>query len=87
MADKSAAQFEARVKPGCLAGQALGNMYSGITLERQDLSRTYLAHHELESVVIIYYYLLFIIYSNPTAVLYADKKDKSRHQMPASSIA
>ncbi|DBA70992.1 TPA: hypothetical protein ACH3X2_011428 [Trebouxia sp. C0005] len=28
MADESAAQFEAKVKPGCLAGQALGNMYS-----------------------------------------------------------
>jgi len=31
MADESAAQFEAKVKPGCLAGQALGNMYSGIS--------------------------------------------------------
>ncbi|KAL0043896.1 hypothetical protein WJX82_003072 [Trebouxia sp. C0006] len=28
MANKSAAQFEAKVQPGCLAGQALGNMYS-----------------------------------------------------------
>lgn len=30
MANESAAQFEAKVQPGCLAGQALGNMYSGI---------------------------------------------------------
>ena len=27
-----------------------------IALERQDLSCTYLAHHELESVIIIIYY-------------------------------
>lgn len=30
MANESAAQFEAKVQPGCLAGQALGNMYSGV---------------------------------------------------------
>ena len=31
MANESAAQFEAKVQPGCLAGQALGNMYSGVS--------------------------------------------------------
>ncbi len=30
-------------------------------LERQDLSRTYLAHHELESVVIIITVIIIII--------------------------
>jgi len=31
-------------------------------LERQDLSRTYLAHHELErEFIIVYYYKVFVI--------------------------
>ncbi len=31
----------------------IGRPYRPTALERQDLSRTYLAHHELESVIVI----------------------------------
>ena len=40
MANKSAAQFEAKVQPGCLAGQALGNMYSGVSSQLDHMQTT-----------------------------------------------
>lgn len=40
MANESAAQFEAKVQPGCLAGQALGNMYSGVSSQLNYMQTT-----------------------------------------------
>jgi len=42
---------------------------TAIALERQDLSRTYLAHHELESVVVI---IIIIIIKQPLVRLLPD---------------
>ena len=38
-------------------------------MEKQDLSRTYLAHHELESVIIIIIITIIVVEMIPQAVL------------------
>ena len=53
-------------------------------LERQDLSRTYLAHHELESIVVII--IMLMLMPAKTSLLHAQVIPVTRQCSPWSSL-